>query len=131
MKIENAFNKLEYYIDKEKYKGYDPYDILNSNLPFKKLGKWFSAISTQIQKRNPINIRPLLGIKKEINPKAFGLFLQAYSILYQKTNNTKYLNKADYFFKWLSENYSVGLAHRRLAIIDLSPGGHQPSIICL
>jgi asparagine synthase (glutamine-hydrolysing) len=27
---------------------------------------------------------------------------------------------------WLSPDGSVGLTHRRLAIIDLSPGGHQP-----
>src|SRR4051794_2033233 len=27
---------------------------------------------------------------------------------------------------WWSENKTVGLAQRRLAIIDLSPGGHQP-----
>ena len=27
---------------------------------------------------------------------------------------------------WWSSNGNVGLAHRRLAIIDLSPGGHQP-----
>jgi asparagine synthase (glutamine-hydrolysing) len=28
--------------------------------------------------------------------------------------------------EWWSSNGSVGLAHRRLAIIDLSPGSHQP-----
>ncbi len=27
---------------------------------------------------------------------------------------------------WLSQDGCVGLAHRRLSIIDLSPGGHQP-----
>lgn len=27
---------------------------------------------------------------------------------------------------WIAEDGSVGLAHRRLSIIDLSPGGHQP-----
>ena len=27
---------------------------------------------------------------------------------------------------WISEDASIGLAQRRLAIIDLSPGGHQP-----
>ncbi len=29
---------------------------------------------------------------------------------------------------WLSPDGRVGLAHRRLAIIDLSPGGHQPML---
>ncbi len=106
--ILDAFNKLEAYIEKEEFKGYDPYDTLNSWIPFKLLGKWPAAIATQIQKRNPFNIRPLLGIKKEINPKAFGLFLQAYSLLYANTKNKKYLEKADYFFEWLNNNYSKG-----------------------
>ncbi len=106
--ILDAFNKLEAYIEKEEFKGYDPYDTLNSWIPFKLLGKWPAAIATQIQKRNPINIRPLLGIKKEKNPKAFGLFLQAYSILYQKTKNPDYLEKANYFYTWLNNNYSKG-----------------------
>jgi len=106
--IQESFDKLLEYVESEKYKGYDPYDTLNSWIPFKLFGKWPAAIATQIQKRNPINIRPFLGIKKAINPKAFGLFLQAYSILFKKTNNLEYLEKADYFFNWLKNNYSKG-----------------------
>lgn len=108
MNIIDSFYKLENYVVKENYMGYDPYDILNSYIPFIALGKWPSAIATQIQKRNPINIRPLLGIKKGINPKAFGLFLQAYSILYKKTQKKDYLEKANYFFEWLKNNYTKG-----------------------
>jgi hypothetical protein len=106
--IKESFLLLSDYIENEEYKGYDPYDILTSYIPFKQLGKWPSAIATQIQKRNPVNIRPLLGIKKGINPKAFGLFLQAYSLLYLKTQNPEYLKKADYFFDWLNNNFSEG-----------------------
>lgn len=108
MTIEESLKRLEDYITEEKYQGYDPYDILNSYIPFKKLGKWPSAIATQIHKRNPFNLRPLLGIKKGINPKAYGLFLQAYSLLYQKTKNEQYLEKANYFYNWLSDNFSPG-----------------------
>lgn len=31
---------------------------------------------------------------------------------------------------WWSDDRTVGFAHRRLAIIDLSPGGHQPMSAC-
>ncbi len=103
-----SFEKLEAYISEEKYQGYDPYDTLNSWVPFHWLGKWGPVLATQVQKRNPINIRPLLGIKKEINPKAFGLFLHAYSILYKEFGKKEDLEKADYFYTWLKENASKG-----------------------
>ena len=106
--IKKTTERLINIIEKEKYKGYDPYDTLNSWIPFPWLGKWGPLLAIQFQKRNPINIRPLLGIKKEINPKAFGLLLQAYSLLYKKTNKQEYLDKAHFFFNWLKNNYSKG-----------------------
>jgi len=108
MTTEESFKRLERYLIKEEYKGYDPYDTLNSFVPFKISGKWSPVLAIQFQKRNPINIRPLIGVKKEINPKAFGLFLQAYSILYRKTQKKEYLEKAEYFFNWLNTHYSEG-----------------------
>jgi hypothetical protein len=106
--LETSFKRLESYVVTEEFKGYDPYDTLNSFWPFKILGKWGPVLATQFQKRNPVNIRPLMGIKKEINPKGFSIFLMAYSELYTKTNDKKYLDKAEYFFNWLSTNYSKG-----------------------
>lgn len=102
--IQQAHQKLKSFIEKEKFKGYDPYDTLNSSWPFGIIGKWGPVLAIQFQKRNPINIRPLLGIKKDYNPKAMGLFLQAYSLLYRQTQNEEYKEKADFFFKWLCDN---------------------------
>ncbi|RLD36973.1 MAG: hypothetical protein DRI83_04630 [Bacteroidetes bacterium] len=106
--IQKSFNKLQTYIRKENHKGYDPYDTLNSWKPFHWFGKWGPILAIQIQKRNPVNVRPLIGIKKEINPKAFGLFLQAYSMLYQSTKKQEYLDQAQYFYTWLKDNHSKG-----------------------
>jgi len=110
MTKEESLKKLRNYIEAENFKGYDPYDTLLSWIPFNYFGKWPSILAIQVQKRNPINIRPFLGIKKEINPKAFGLLLNAYSLLYQKDKNDIYLTKMEFFFKWLSENASIGFA---------------------
>lgn len=96
------------YCEKQKFEGYDPYDTLNSWFPFNWFGKWCPSVSIQAQKRNPINIRPLLGIKKGINPKGMGLFLKAYTNLYNKTGDKKYLQKATKIFQWLHGNYSKG-----------------------
>ena len=60
--------------------GYDPYDALNSRilkaLPFLDF-KLFRLGLTQLLKRSPINIRPLLLVPKMQNPKAMALFLMA------------------------------------------------------
>lgn len=103
-----AIKKLVNYIEKQNFKGYDPYDTLNSWFPFQRLGKWLAVLAIQIQKRNPINIRPILGIKKGWNPKGMGLFLKAYCLLYRKTGKRDYLNHADWLFEWLLKNYSDG-----------------------
>lgn len=105
-----ALKKLEAYITKEQYKGYDPYDTLNSYLPFHWFGKYGQAIPIQIQKRNPFNIRPLLGIKKEVNPKAVGLFLSAYAQQYSISKSEKHREKMEFFFNWLSANYTKGFS---------------------
>lgn len=68
------------YCRKHDWAGYDPYDALNSRVfiktPFYKSRICRIAI-TQIMKRLPINLRPLLLIKEEQNPKAIALFLSA------------------------------------------------------
>lgn len=103
-----SLNDLLSYIESENYKGWDPYDTLNSFVKFKFFGTFVAALAIQFQKRNPVNIRPLLGIKKGYNPKGIGLLLKAYCILYSKTNNKGYLERADYLFNWLKHNYSKG-----------------------
>ncbi|MEQ8910207.1 MAG: glycoside hydrolase family 127 protein [Vicingaceae bacterium] len=106
--IEAINAKLINYIEKEEYQGYDPYDTLNSPLPFGLIGKWGKPIAIQIQKRNPLNLRPLIGIKKGYNPKAMGLFLQAYSLRYQRTKEAELLPKMDGLYNWLIEQSTKG-----------------------
>ena len=108
LKTKTALKKLQTYIECENYKGYDPYDTLNSPIPFHWLGKWGPILAIQFQKRNPFNIRGLLGIKKAYNPKAMGLFLHAYSLSYQQHKSEEVLKKMDFFFDWLLENRTKG-----------------------
>jgi hypothetical protein len=60
------------------WSGYDPYDALSSRL-FNKLTFLDSRLPrlalTQLLKRSPVNIRPLLLVPKMQNPKAIALFL--------------------------------------------------------
>ena len=62
------------------FAGYDPYDGLNSRLfqatPFRK-SRAARIAWTQLHKRLPVNLRPLLGIPRERNAKAIALFALA------------------------------------------------------
>ena len=70
------------YCESQEFKGWDPYDGLNSKV-FKGLGlnkiAFFRLAWIQLFKRNPINLRRPLLVSKGYNPKGIGLFLSAYS----------------------------------------------------
>lgn len=108
MNFENELKQLHHWCAANEFAGYDPYDTLNSPINFKVFGKWGPPIAIQVQKRNPYNIRPVLGINKGHNPKGMGLFLKAYSLLYKKTGDKTYLEKAVWLFNWLNDNSSKG-----------------------
>jgi hypothetical protein len=108
--LEKAFEKLRKYVEKEEFKGYDPYDTLTSRIKFKSFGKWAPIIATQIQKRNLLNIRGLLGIKKDYNPKAIGLFLYAYSLLQKHDPAKDYSRQLTFLFNYLKDNSSKGFS---------------------
>lgn len=69
------------YCQKNNWAGYDPYDALNSGLfaqtPCAR-SRFCRLAFTQIMKRLPLNIRPMLKISKEQNPKAIALFLASF-----------------------------------------------------
>ena len=46
-------------------------------------------------KRLPVNLRPLLLIKKDYNPKGLGLFLWGYAKLYAREKDPRYLEQID------------------------------------
>lgn len=82
--INESLKKLQCYIEKEGYKGFDPYDALKSpffNLPFLKSNKLIRFGTQQLVKRLPFSIRPLLLVPKGYNPVTLGLSIQAYAYL--------------------------------------------------
>lgn len=65
------------------WRGYDPYDGLNSPAaPVLTLGRPLGRrLLTQVVKRSPVNLRPLLGIKPGVNSKAIALVASGYARL--------------------------------------------------
>jgi hypothetical protein len=100
-KIKASFDKLINYCKTEEFKGYDPYDGLTSTffnyLPLIRNSRLARLIWIQGFKRSPVNFRPLVGIKKEYNPKALGLFLSGYCNLYKLNPDKENLEKIRFF----------------------------------
>jgi rhamnogalacturonyl hydrolase YesR len=113
-KIKEAFVRLSGYCEKEGYKGYDPYDGLNSSLfrsiPFIRSSRLFRLAWIQFFKRSPLNLRPITGVEKGYNPKALGLFLSGYCNLQKYDPRDEYLQKIKFFGEKIDElqnrNYS-------------------------
>lgn len=91
-----TFNKLKSYCESENYKGWDPYDGLNSKvfqaLPFFKNSAVCRLAVIQGFKRSPINLRRIAGVPKEYNAKGVGLFLQGYCNLLKIVRNNSSLS---------------------------------------
>jgi hypothetical protein len=108
--VAEAIDGLLDYVESADYAGYDPYDALNSPL-IRLVGrksKWVRIACTQFLRHCPVNLRPVLGIRKEHNPKGIGLFLWGYSKLYALTKEPRYRERVDYLFSMLERLQSKG-----------------------
>ncbi len=85
--ILNSFKALKKYCEKEQFKGWDPFDGLNSKvfqaIPFLKRSALCRLIVIQGFKRLPFNLRRIAAVPKAHNAKGLGLFLSGYCNLYK------------------------------------------------
>ncbi len=106
--VVGACDDLRRWIEAENFKGYDPYDALNSPLlRLAGLGqKWPRIAVIQAMKRSPINFRPLLLVKKGYNPKGLGLFLGSYAKLFATTGDEQARDRAFELLELLAKHRS-------------------------
>src|SRR6187401_844551 len=93
----SSFQKLKDYCEKEQYKGWDPYDGLNSSLfnalPLIRNNRFCKLAWIQFFKRSPVNFRQITGVKKDFNTKGLALFLSGYCNLYKIDREQGNLNR--------------------------------------
>ncbi len=96
-KFKSSFNRLKAFCEKENFKGWDPFDGLNSrifqNLAYVNRNRYIKLAWIQAFKKNPVNLRRILAIEKDFNPKGLGLFLNGYCNLYKVDPLAEYLEK--------------------------------------
>ncbi|SFR66672.1 hypothetical protein [Halogeometricum limi] len=90
------------------YAGYDPYDGLNSPVLSSFASNWLTRlVAIHGVNKSPINLRPVLGIEPERNPKGVALFASACLRLYEATGEEAYLTEAEELLRWLAQNTST------------------------
>ena len=95
--FQTSFQRLKEYCEAENFKGWDPFDGLNSKvfqkIPILSNSRFFKLSWIQFFKRSPINLRRLTMVEKGFNSKGLGLFLRGYCNLYRIDSSEENLNK--------------------------------------
>ena len=114
-KVYDSIRKLNGWLERNGWAGYDPYDIRGHPIWLKlsQVGTKASLaqkverrLLSSFEARFPMALRRLFRIKKQVNAKAMGLFANAYVGLYNA--QAYYLEKARQCIDWLIENPSQG-----------------------
>ena len=84
------------WAEKNKYCGYSKFDALNSPMLefISKNSRLIRGAFIYLNSRMPINIRPILLVKKYQNPKGLALFIRSYFNLYNLSGDKIYFKKA-------------------------------------
>ncbi|HVM60879.1 MAG TPA: hypothetical protein VMV72_08430 [Verrucomicrobiae bacterium] len=72
-RFREVWQQLHDYGTTRGWRGYDPYDALNSPVACLLPGKLARQAWTQLHRRSPVNLRPFCGIRPTLNPKALAL----------------------------------------------------------
>jgi hypothetical protein len=116
--IENSLGSVERWVEAHDYRGYEPFDGLNSPLRPFTLGNLFAErLLQQLVRQCPINLRPLLGVAPMESTKGRGYMAWGYLTMLRHTGDRANADKARRCLAWLMENKSPGYT-------DCSWGNH-------
>jgi len=91
----NSYSKLDDWVKRNSYRGYDAYDGLNSEL-VKNIAKgpYSRLLFMRLSVNFPLNFRPLLGVRPGSGSKALSLISSSYLRMFNSTKNIEYLLRA-------------------------------------
>jgi len=107
-----SLDRLQKYCEAEQFRGWDPYDGLNSKIfhaiPGLNKSRFFRLAMIQAFKKSPVNLRRLFLVSKDYNPKGLGLFLSGYCNLYNRKANEEYIPQIESLSKMIIQRISSG-----------------------
>lgn len=106
-KISDSVDRLEKWVEKHDYKGYEPFDGLSSLLRPLTFNTLFGErLLQQLIRQSPINLRPLLGVRPQESTKGVGYMGWGYLYRFKTTGQQVYKDKAFRSLDWLDRNKS-------------------------
>ncbi len=108
--IEASIRRLSQWLEKNDYRGYDTFDGLSATYlrPLTFGSPLLRTVLQQGVRRFPLNLRPLLGIRKERSTKGMGFLTRGYVRLDKATGDPIWADRARDSLKWLMEHRSAG-----------------------
>jgi rhamnogalacturonyl hydrolase YesR len=107
----DSLSALERWLQRNDFQGFDPFDGLLARLRPLTFGRRIpQQVLQQFVRRNPFNLRPLLGIKPHRSTKGMGFLASGYSKLHRLRGDDRYKEKAEWCYRWLRENHTPGYA---------------------
>jgi hypothetical protein len=102
--------RLSDWLEKNDYQAYDTFDGLNARFvrPLTFETKLLRMVLQQGIRRFPINLRPLLGVRKSRSTKGMGFLARGFIRLHDATGDRAWRDKAESTLQWLIENQSPG-----------------------
>ena len=109
--IEDSLRRVEKWVESRGYRGYEPFDGLNSFLRPLTFGNLFAdRLLQQLVRQSPINLRPLLGVKPNESTKGRGYMAWGYVTMLKLTGDPTYAVRATACLDWLMEHRAPGHA---------------------
>ncbi len=110
--IEDSLNRVERWVEKHNYRGYEPFDGLSSWFRPLAFGNLFAErLLLQLIRQCPLNLRPLMGVTPKESTKGRGYMASGYLIRYRTTGNSEYLRKAESCLDWLNDHKAAKFVH--------------------
>ena len=109
-RIFESIERLNAWLEKNDYRGYDTFDGLNAR--FLRLFTFETNLGRMVLqqgiRRFPLNLRPLVGIPKSHSTKGMGFLARGCMRMQQATGDAAWGEKARHMLEWLIKHESEG-----------------------
>ena len=108
--VYDSISRLYGWLEKNDYKAYDTFDGLSARFvrPLTFNSKLLNTVLQQGVRRFPLNLRPLLGVRKGHSTKGMGFLARGFMRLHTVTGEKLWADKAEFCLQWLIEHQSRG-----------------------